>query len=189
MKRRFESLSLLCASGLLVGALGCSPPEDAVDTTSVQQASGGTPEVRALDDCDPATFGALCRAGFNGGTTLDEFRTELANTQTVGAWKYSSAVNTKPGRPVNVVSRAGETHTFTVVANFGGGKVPSLNTASGNPVAAPECLQASGPRNVTVASGTSQTVTTGAGGTLPVGRYKVQCCIHPWMRTEIEVRN
>jgi len=194
MMQRLDTLLTLCgATSLLIATAGCSGTanpnsEDGAEVGAVKEASGGVPEVRASDDCDPATFGALCNPNFDGETTLAQFQAELAARQSVGKWKYSSGVNTKSGRPVNVTSRAGETHTFTVVANFGGGFVPALNTASGNPTPAPECLANPNARNVTVLSGTSQLVTTGPGGTLPPGKYRVQCCIHPWMRTEIEVK-
>jgi plastocyanin len=183
-------LSILFVSTLSLAAVGCDTEEPAPPTTDmVSLPQNGAAELRAIDDCDPVTFGALCNPAFNGGTTLDSFFAQLTANQQVGAWKYSSAVNVKPGRPVNVVSRGGEGHTFTVVQNFGGGKVPILNDLSGNPVPAPECLQAANAKNLDVASGSTQAVTTGPGGTLPVGHYRVQCCIHPWMRTEIDVTN
>ena len=144
MTRRIDSLSLVLASAAFVLAAGCSGApvpgqESTTDEVGVatEAASGGVNEVRAIDDCDPATFGALCNQTFNGGTTLASFQAELAKKMSVGRWKYSSAVNTKAGTPVSVVSRGGENHTFTVVAKFGGGKVPGLNTASGNPIPAP----------------------------------------------------
>jgi plastocyanin len=185
--RRLELVSVLCAQGLLLAFAGCSqsPAEQVVEVTAAQ---GGTPEIRTIDDCDPSDFAGLCNPAFNGDTTLPEFLAELSARKSVGAWKLSSAVNVDAGRNVNAVSRGGETHTVTVVANFGGGKVQPLNDASGNPVPAPECLQAENPRNLTIASGTTKTITTGARGTLPPGHYKVQCCIHPWMRSEIDVR-
>jgi len=194
MSSRLGLLSVLFVSSLSLAAVGCDTEEPAPAAPSsatdmVRLPEGGAQELRARDDCDPVTFGALCNPGFNGGTTLDSFFAQLTANQQVGAWKYSSPVGVKPGQPVNVVSRGGEGHTFTVVQNFGGGKVPILNDLSGNPVPAPECLQAANPKNLDVASGSTQTVTTGPGGTLPVGHYRVQCCIHPWMRTEIDVRN
>src|ERR1044071_59623 len=59
----------------IVFAYGC-----AVDPgeTAVQQASSGHTEIHPEDNCDPVTFGALCRAGFNGTTTLAQFRAEFA---------------------------------------------------------------------------------------------------------------
>jgi hypothetical protein len=74
-----------------------------------------------------------------------------------------------------LTSRGGELHTFTRVQNFGGGIVPLLNDLSGNPVVAPECAALGNPA---------------AGSTaLPAGKTQFQCCIHPWMRTTIEVKS
>jgi hypothetical protein len=195
--KKSSLLPYLCGSGLLLAIGACAPEASTSETASDSSAatssaesalSGGNPEVRASDDCDPATFGTLCDPAFNGGTTRDEFTAELTKTQKVGKWKYSSPVNVNSGRNVVLTSRGGETHTFTVVARYGGGVVPTLNTLSGNPVPAPECLAAAGPTNVSVAAGSTQVVTAGPGKTLPPGKYKVQCCIHPWMRTEVDVR-
>jgi hypothetical protein len=37
-------------------------------------------------------------------------------------------------------------------------------------------------------SSTGITVTTGAGGAITgKGTFKVQCCIHPWMRTTVTI--
>jgi hypothetical protein len=191
MSPRLERSSLLVGAALLLAASGCAADDEAPlpATDMVTQAEGGSPELRAIDDCDPVTFGSLCNPSFDGRTTLSAFFAELNARQSVGAWKYSSPVDVNHGRNVTVVSRGGEGHTFTVVKKFGGGVVQVLNDASGNPVPAPECLQPPSATNLAVASGSRQSVTTGPGKTLPPGHYLVQCCIHPWMRTEIDVRN
>lgn len=189
MVRPFASRSVCYAFLLLSAVAGCASHADSSEeSAAAQEASNGNAELRAIDDCEPTSFGALCNPAFHGGTTLAAFQAELAARMSVGKWKWSSAVNTHPGSPVNLVSRGGETHTFTIVKNFGGGRVPALNTASGNPIPAPECLQPESATNITVTSGVTKTITTGNGGTLPPGHYKGQCCIHPWMRTEIDVR-
>jgi plastocyanin len=186
--RLLRALAALAATALV---LACSAQKDDLAGAGALSpaAPGGAVEVRATDDCDPMTFGLLCNPAFNGDTTVGELRAELQATRRVNAWKYSASVTVKTGSDVQVVSRGGEAHTFTVVGDFGGGRIPSLNQASGNPVPAPECLQAPGPRNLNLSFATTQTVTTGLTATLPAGHYKIQCCIHPWMRTEIDVRN
>jgi hypothetical protein len=100
--------------------------------------------LRIRDDCDPATFNAALGPGAckgNGDTTLAKFRAELAEEGSVGAWRFNpdKEFTIDFGRTLTLESRAGETHTFTKVANFGGGFVAGLNAASGNPVPAPEC--------------------------------------------------
>jgi hypothetical protein len=43
--------------------------------------------------------------------------------------------------------------------------------------------------NVDIASGADIRVTTGAHGAIKTrGTFKVQCCIHPWMRTTVTVQ-
>lgn len=43
-------------------------------------------------------------------------------------------------------------------------------------------------KTLPVATAAALTVTTGAGGTLGPGTYNVQCCIHPWMRTTVQIQ-
>ena len=74
-------------------------------------------------------------------------------------------------------NRGGRAHTFTEVADFGGGFVPPLNGAL---ITAPECAN---PGTLTfVPCGGSETVTG-----LDAGLHKFQCCIHPWMRGAVKV--
>ena|SRR5262245_56457683 len=86
--------------------------------------------------------------------------------------------------PLNPME-CGEIHTFTEVEEFGGGFVPVLNDPPNSP-AVPEC--AVGFANISVAStriiqGSSLLVTD-----LQKGVHRFECCIHPWMRMEIEVK-
>ena len=78
-------------------------------------------------------------------------------------------------RDAPIVNGGGETHTFTEVAEFGGGVVGLLN--NGAPTR-PECLTAD-----FIPSGGQTTHTFEAGETA-----KYQCCIHPWMRAEVRIR-
>ncbi|HMG52264.1 MAG TPA: hypothetical protein VK601_02255, partial [Kofleriaceae bacterium] len=54
----------------------------------VEQASKGHTQIHTEDTCDPVTFGALCRAGFRGTTTRDQFNAELDATKRVRTWEY-----------------------------------------------------------------------------------------------------
>jgi hypothetical protein len=149
----------------------------------------GDKKIRLLDDCDPATFNAVLGDGAcvgNGHTTFDEFIAELAATQDAHAWRNQpSAMHLNAGRPTFIENVGGEAHTFTAVAEFGGGFVDQLNGISGNPVPAPECLNF-GSIVIIPAGGTEDGPTAGTSD-LPVGSHKFQCCIHPWMRTVIDV--
>jgi hypothetical protein len=157
--------------------------------TSGAGAFQGDKKFRMYDDCDPATFNAVLGDGAcvgNGHTTFDEFIEELAETQDAHAWRFQPTASLlNVGRPLVIENRGGETHTFTPVAAFGGGFVNELNGISGNPVPAPECLNF-GTIVFIPAGGVEQGPTAGSGN-LPVGSHKFQCCIHPWMRSVVEV--
>jgi hypothetical protein len=149
----------------------------------------GDKKIRMYDDCDPTTFNAVLGDGAcigNGHTTFAEFIAELEETQDAHGWRNQpSAMHLNTGRPTIIENRGGETHTFTPVAAFGGGFVNELNGISGNPVPAPECLNF-GSIVFIPAGGTEEGPTAGSGD-LPVGTHRFQCCIHPWMRTVVEV--
>jgi plastocyanin len=160
--------------------------------------AGSTREVRMRDDCEPVSFNAALGPGaciINGSTTFDEFNEELAERRSVGAWKFNpDRHDVDRGERVLVVNRGGETHTFTKVAAFGGGFVPVLNELSGNPVPAPECAavlpdgtlvpQPAGPTNMFVPGLSSAPLTAALGA----GTNHYQCCIHPWMRSDLTRR-
>ena len=149
----------------------------------------GDKKIRMYDDCDPTTFNAVLGDGAcigNGHTTFGEFIEELEETQDAHKWKNQpSAMHVNVGRPTIIENRGGEVHTFTPVVNFGGGFVPDLNGISGNPVPAPECLNFGA--IVFIPAGATESGPTAGSSDLPVGTNRFQCCIHPWMRTVIEV--
>ena len=89
----------------------------------------------------------------------------------------ASYVKVDAGKSVRVTNEGGRPHTFTHVANFGGGRVPPLRMGL---TPAPECLTPNPAAEMP------------AGATLDleglsVGTHKYQCCIHPWMRAAIKV--
>ena len=149
----------------------------------------GDKKIRLLDDCDPTSFNAVLGDGAcigSGHTTFDQFIAELEKTQDAHAWRNQpSNMQINVGRPTIIENRGGETHTFTEVANFGGGFVNELNGISGNPVPAPECLNFG--NIVFIAAGATETGPLAGSADLPVGTHKFQCCIHPWMRTVLIV--
>ena len=149
--------------------------------------------IRLRDDCDPATFNAAVGPGTcvgGGDTTFADFLAEHAETGRVEKWRFNNdRAETDRGRPITLTNRGGETHTFTRVAEFGGGFIPPLNVlpdGSELPLA-PECAaapgipQPPGPDNLFVDAGA--TVTGPAINTRRT--VKFQCCIHPWMKAEI----
>jgi len=166
----------------------------ALATTLTLAGDNGGKNVRidVRDACDPATFDAAvgpgtCQPGHSGGTiTFSDFLAELAEEKSVGAWKFNpDALN--PNRDVSITlrSKGGETHTFTRVAQFGGGVVPVLNDLGGFGPTRPECLAAPSANNVIIPAG--QTV---AGPSVAAGESaNFQCCIHTWMRTTVNAEN
>jgi hypothetical protein len=155
--------------------------------------------IRIQGPCDPATFNAAVGPGTcigNGETTFAHFIAELTSAQKVGSWHFDPAAGTlAPGTVLSLENRAGETHTFTKVKEFGGGFVAPLNALSGNPVPAPECATATmgglipkpeSPSNIFVEALTTEVGPIAGGAILPSGTTtKFQCCIHPWMRTQL----
>ncbi len=141
--------------------------------------------VSALDQCDSASFNAGIGAGTctrAGSVTLSQFNAELAANHSVAAWQFApSALTLSVGGSITATNNGGEVHTFTRVAQFGGGVVPALNTASGNPVEAPECANISAADQLAPGATMQTPAATTAGTTL------YQCCIHPWMRATVTV--
>ena len=156
---------------------------------------------RIFDRCDPVTFNA---AGIGcvgkGDVTIAQFSAELQKDKKVNHWEYETDKEELDfGTTVHLQSQGGELHTFTKVAEFGGGFVPPLNAASGNPVPRPECAQLlpgggiipqmMSATNIFVDAGTNAAGPTAGSSILPKGKTtKFQCCVHPWMRTEITVK-
>ena len=143
------------------------------------------PRVNMQDQCDSASFNAALGAGAcikAGNITLSQFNAELSASKKVAEWQFVPATMTiHVGQTITAMNAGGETHTFTEVANFGGGVVPSLNNASGNPNEAPECAAITAVDRV--APGGSFT----ADAATDVGTEHYQCCIHPWMRATVTV--
>jgi plastocyanin len=156
-------------------------------------------QVKIQDDCDPATFNATFGPGVcvgKGRTTVDAFLAELAATHAAADWKFKpKMLRVHHGRPVILENEGGETHTFTLVDEFGGGFIGALNELTGNTEVAPECAQRApdgtlipqppSPVNVFVEAGQEAAFSAAQ---LPPGTYRFQCCVHPWMRLVLTVR-
>jgi plastocyanin len=162
--------------------------------------------VRIQDQCDPATFNAAFGDGTcsgDGHITVEHFLAEVARAQKAGAWHFDPADGTlASGTQVKLTNFGGETHTFTKVANFGGGFIVGLNVLSGNPAPAAECISGTVPdangilpaappsdSNIFVEAGETESGPVAGDAVLPNGTInKFQCCIHPWMRTELRTK-
>lgn len=147
----------------------------------------GRRHVAILDDCDPndpawnATGGCVLRGGVVTEAEFGMLLTSPRSLSTVGhpAWRMEpSYLRVASGSAVSVTNDGGRNHTFTAVAQFGGGFVGLLNIGL---TQAPECSPVS-PTINTVAPGGRLQLT----GLAP-GNHRFQCCIHPWMRALIKV--
>ena len=97
-------------------------------------------------------------------------------------WAISPvATSVATGTTLEVVNVGGRGHSFTRVANFGGGSLPILNTREDTRIPAPECLTDAGTVAIAPAGGSIAHIFTG------LGEQHYQCCFHPWMRTTVEV--
>lgn len=83
----------------------------------------------------------------------------------------------REGQALLVTNQGGRGHTFTWVAQFGGGRVPPLSVGL---TIAPECASAS--TSPELHPGENARVTD-----LAPGVHRFQCCLHPWMRTVVDV--
>jgi plastocyanin len=151
--------------------------------------SGRAPAVRVvdmLDLCDPDSFNDMFGAGTcvfdHPGVSVDTFLRVLGNSGQIGSWHFSPRqVRLKEGQAVQAQNSGGEVHTFTEVAEFGGGFIPELNDLTGNPVPAPECLDFANIEFIPAGASNAPDVED-------VGEHKYMCCIHPWMRATVTVK-
>ena len=190
---RFTAVAV---SALSLAALACTDaPAPTTPATASRQLVGlsadrSADDARTLhmyDSCDPATFNAV----FNdpticikqGHVPFDRFIGELTQTQHAAQWRFvQQNVELTPGASVFALNEGGEVHTFTRVAQFGGGILPLLNDLSGHPTPAPECTTLE-PDDF-VAPGALYTAELNADAV-----QHFQCCIHPWMRADITLKH
>ncbi len=174
---RGRNLPVLIAAVVVAGLAAASPAVAKSDHKTVV----------IHDDCDPVTFNAVVGPGTcvgDGRTTFAEFQATLEAFVPPKRWNFSrDDFGLDAGGRIDVVSRGGEFHTFTEVAQFGGGCVPIPFLNLGEPPVA-ECQPEAAP-GVPVAFGTSGVP---AGGSLTIadvgpGTHLYQCLIHPWMRS------
>lgn len=176
---------------LLVASVLCASIVGVASFIATAQVNGNDNNIAVMDDClpgDPAwdPTGGCTLKPHQGDVSAGEFFALLRSPLTVPAngalighpsWRNEpSHVTTPAGKRIRVTNTGGRGHTFTEVANFGGGFVGVLNIGL---TPAPECA----PNNV-VPLAPGATVELTASGP---GLHKFQCCIHPWMRATVRV--
>ncbi len=168
------------------------PDADALNASVISAKSDrgdNNGRIAMLDNCDPAdpawapTGGCLLKRGdvtnAEFGAFLRSPLTIPANAQLIGhpSWRNEpSYVSVGSRKKLRVVNEGGRTHTFTEVAQFGGGRVPPLNIGL---APAPECATA-----VNILPGERTELPR-----LSDGIHRFECCIHPWMRATIRVHS
>jgi hypothetical protein len=173
----------LIAGTVVAGVAMAEPPE---------MAQPNTQQVVVLDECDPGTFNAAfgpdtCHNVVSGGgVKLQDFLTALPTGHPAWLFFPSDRLEINESDTVRIVSQGGEIHTFTEVAAYGGGFIPVLNNPPNSP-AVPEC-DGGYAKNAKMAStrliqGSSLLV-----GGLTKGVHHFECCVHPWMRLDVEVK-
>jgi len=190
------ALSLLAGSVILAGAIPAI-----ADDGGRQFERDDSPrmaQIVALDECDPQTFNpavgelgtgfchnvTLYGLGLGFEVPLDVLVHEANSGTPDPGWDFEpDELTISRGATLSVVDQGGEPHTFTEVAQFGGGFVPALNHGQAT---VPEC--AGGFSNVAVArtrilQGSRLDVIG-----LSKGKHLFQCCIHPWMHVEVDVK-
>ena len=156
------------------------------------QVNGNDNNIAGMDDClpgDPAwnPTGGCALKPHQGDVPTAEFGALLRSPLAViggvpflvghPSWRNEpSHLTAQAGKSVRVTNKGGRGHTFTEVANFGGGFVPLINVGL---IPAPECAPG---RPINLAPGASIELTASG-----EGLHKFQCCIHPWMRATIRV--
>ena len=143
--------------------------------------------VEITDDCDPrdpawngAPGGCMQR---NGTVSFAEFGDELDSPHSTAVVGHESWRNDPPygvirqGQTIRVRNTGGRPHTFTKVAEFGGGRASSPFNKGLTPVGECQGVVPNVP-----AGGRTQ-----VSGLTP-GNHRFMCCNHPWMRAVVEVR-
>jgi len=144
--------------------------------------------IQMFDQCDPDTFNAMfgdgtC-VGNAGGVKLDVFISQLIHHGSAGAWHFTpDPLRIEEGTEFIATNSGGEAHTFTEVDEFGGGFVDELNDILGL-TPTPECaaLVPTLPDGLIFPGQSTEPEDE------EPGVHHYQCCIHPWMRTDVIVR-
>jgi hypothetical protein len=177
--------ALVAGVGLLV--VGAATTKVAADDRNSEKR-----EVVLRDDCNPLDPGWTPTGGCNlpggdvGVAEFNAYRLSPLAPSVIGhpAWWFDPGyLKVRAGKRIKIRNEGGRVHTFTEVANFGGGRVPPLNAGQpGTPAMtpAPECVA---PGVVDLPGGARDVVE----GLAP-GDHRFQCCIHPWMRTLIKAQ-
>jgi plastocyanin len=157
---------------------------------AIAQVRSQEARIAVMDNCDPGDAawnptGGCVQFPQNGDVSNAEFGALLRSPLTIPpnnalvghpSWRNQPPyLSVAEGRTVRITNDGGRGHTFTEVAQYGGGFVPPLNVGLSP---APECTPET---TIPLAPGATEELNLGP------GLHKFQCCIHPWMRAAIRV--
>lgn len=178
-------LGVWFVAGGVVAHVSTVPAKAAIDDSKL---------VKVRDSCTPSFnifFGdpTICQQT-DGKVDIFAFLDYLSKHLNHPLWKFDPQSFDLPvGKHVELQNLGGEFHTWTEVANFGGGIIPELNFGQptvpecGTPgVLAPETIN-----NVYLNYQDFENGATAGTPALPAGTHKFMCCIHPWMQTVVQV--
>ena len=187
MRLRLASAAAVLLTLVMVSLLSLSRPV-------VAQVNSNDNRISMMDDCLPGDpgwnpTGGCGLAPHQGEVSFAEFGAFIPSTLIsafVGhpSWRNEpSYLSVDQGKTIRVKNEGGRAHTFTRVANFGGGSVAGFNIGA---TRAPECPAT--PPEVQDAVPPGGTIEVqGLAPNAPNQSYKFQCCFHPWMRAAIKV--
>src|ERR1041384_247170 len=104
-----------------------------IGTIETAEAQEHSQQVVILDECEPTSFNTAFGPGVClnvvslGGVPLPDFLGALPTGHPAWLFYPTSPVTRKKKESLHVVNQGGEIHTFTEVADFGGGFLPVLN--------------------------------------------------------------
>ena len=197
-RKNFTALAFAVPAILTLTACGDQrAPTDATRSLNPQVALSREDQhagaIVAHDNCDAATFNAALNdpnaCVKHGSQTFQSFIAELTATKTARDWRFTPwQITGRFGVGLLGNNVGGEVHTFTPVRVYGGGIIDPLNALTGNLVKAPECLTLeeddfvpSGGKYLIEADELEEVADAS-------GIARVQCCIHPWMRTDVRMK-
>lgn len=181
-------VSIVLILGMMVALTAAGTNRLVLAADSARDQDGGH-KISLVDDCDPAdpawgVGGCIREEGSVSRAEFDAFVLSPLSTAVVGhpAWTITPSLLQTSKQRIRVTNDGGRGHTFTEVADFGGGAIPGLSVGM---IHAPEC-----PANPAALAASGTVIAPGGrveiSGLAP-GTHKFQCCIHTWMRSVIKV--
>ena len=181
------ALAAACADGPLPTA--APAPTPLLDRGGTVREEGRYP-IAMRDDCDAVSWIGFGGCAIQGTVTRPAFQASLASIGFHPDWRFDPAsLDVKQNAKLLVTNAGGREHTFTRVAQFGGGFVPALNRLPDTRTVAPECTLAASQPDAIIPPGTSAEVRVDHQGQVGDHDERYMCCIHPWMRTTVHVRH